>query len=220
MTDKRVIVVIGVARSGTSCVSGMLSALGVDFDDGELLEPTEFNPRGYFESQMLNGLLDKQIQSVGGQRCQGERHKLLIPVRAYLDLELHRSHKPTGFKDTRLVSCGVPVVAYLKACGYDVRVVTTRRATAANQASLESWHKPDAARALSSLLTTHLQKTTKSIRRLGVPVLQVSYEQVLRDPTRQAWRLARFVGAPGYLVPGAVQFVDPALNHHSKEKAA
>lgn len=214
-----VVVVVGVARSGTSCVSGMLERLGVVFDDGHLLEPTEFNTQGYFESRVLNGLLDKQIQSQPRGEWQDREVRLLPDVKQYIYEHVVKdpSGEVVGIKDTRLVSCGVPFIRTLvEGFGLDVRVVCTRRSPLANSRSLESWHDKHKAERLSRMLNMHLRKTRYALQRL-CPVLQVSYEQVVKQPEAQALKLARFVGADENLVGAAASFVDPSLNHHGRK---
>lgn len=219
MTD--VVIVIGVARSGTSCVSGMLAALGVDFDDGALLEPTAFNPKGYFESSKLNGLLDGQIQSQRKGARQTADTPLTDPVKQYLYKRVldWAPPAPIGIKDTRLVTCGAPIVEHFLGRGLGVRVVVTSRGRAANARSLESWHKTLEASRLSGFLNDHLRKTTRELRSMGVPMLHVPYEGVLKNPEHHAHRLTAFIGAPIDRVEHAASFVDPSLNHHGKGNA-
>lgn len=193
----------------------MLSRLGVDFDDGCLLEPTEFNPRGYFESQELNAVLDKQIQSIGGTKWQTAETPLIPEVEAYLRC-FEDGKTLRGWKDPRLVTCGLPFVLALEDRGWDVRVVTTRRNPSATAKSLESWHKPQQASDLAGFLREHLLKTERALRRV-VPVARVSYESVLKDPHGDARRLARFIGvSDGARIADAARSVDPSLNHHSR----
>lgn len=45
----RSILVLGIPRSGTSCVAGVLRRLGVDMGSGHLQPPDEHNPKGYYE---------------------------------------------------------------------------------------------------------------------------------------------------------------------------
>lgn len=217
MTKPDVVIVLGVARSGTSCVSGMLSALGVDFDDGALLEATAFNPKGYFESLLLNDLLDKQVQSLRGA-WQDWDVPLLPNVQDYLDARIAAATGVTiGIKDTRLVSCGLPVLRYLRdECGLDVRVVRTSRAKHANAKSLESWHAPVSAQKLSAMLNRHLEQTERVLWRKKYLMQLVKYESVLANPTIQAARLAEFAGTFTNDVARAAEFVDPSLNHHGK----
>jgi hypothetical protein len=52
--------VLGVPRSGTSCVAGVLWMLGVDMGSGHLQTADQHNPLGYFEDVRWQAL-NKQI---------------------------------------------------------------------------------------------------------------------------------------------------------------
>ena len=54
---QKCIVVLGMHRSGTSVLMGVLSMLGVELGLN-LMAPTEGNPRGYFENQSICELND------------------------------------------------------------------------------------------------------------------------------------------------------------------
>lgn len=58
-----VTLILGIHRSGTSALSGVLAQLGYDPGRG-LIEPNPFNERGYFELQSLNRLMDDTLQSM------------------------------------------------------------------------------------------------------------------------------------------------------------
>ncbi len=51
-------------RSGTSVTTNLLSAFGVPLSD-DLMEPTEYNARGYFESKEISRVQDAILQSLG-----------------------------------------------------------------------------------------------------------------------------------------------------------
>jgi hypothetical protein len=53
MADSRVVVLLGMHRSGTSLTASILEAMGVDFG-GDLLPANENNPRGYFEDAAIS----------------------------------------------------------------------------------------------------------------------------------------------------------------------
>jgi O-antigen biosynthesis protein len=56
--------VLGMHRSGTSAVGGMLSRLGVDLGT-RLMPPTQDNPKGYFEHQDIVAVHDGLLASLG-----------------------------------------------------------------------------------------------------------------------------------------------------------
>jgi hypothetical protein len=56
-------VILGIHRSGTSALSGVLAQLGLNPGRG-LIESNPFNERGYFELEALNRLMDETLQSM------------------------------------------------------------------------------------------------------------------------------------------------------------
>jgi hypothetical protein len=60
----RGIVVLGMHRSGTSALSGILRLLGCDLG-ADLLRPNEFNPTGYWENQSVVRLNERILSHLG-----------------------------------------------------------------------------------------------------------------------------------------------------------
>ena len=59
-----VVLVLGIARSGTSAVSGVLSRLGVDFGTG--LKPADaLNPKGFYEDFEISRLNQRVLAALG-----------------------------------------------------------------------------------------------------------------------------------------------------------
>jgi hypothetical protein len=57
------LLILGIHRSGTSALSGVLTQLGHDPGRG-LIEANPFNERGYFELESLNRLMDDALQAM------------------------------------------------------------------------------------------------------------------------------------------------------------
>ncbi len=62
--DRRVVLVLGMHRSGTSALAGTLHALGFGLPDN-LLPPAPDNPGGYFESKTLTRLNEEILVAAG-----------------------------------------------------------------------------------------------------------------------------------------------------------
>jgi hypothetical protein len=60
----RIIVVLGMHRSGTSVTTNLLNAFGVPLSD-DLMPPTEHNQKGYFESKEISRMHDEILASMG-----------------------------------------------------------------------------------------------------------------------------------------------------------
>jgi len=63
-TTKKIIVVIGMHRSGTSTVMNALACLGVSLGDN-LLPPGVDNPKGFFEDKSVNDLNVEMLDAIG-----------------------------------------------------------------------------------------------------------------------------------------------------------
>ena len=63
-TTRRVVVVLGMHRSGTSAVAGSLQRVGVDFGP-RLMPATEANARGYYEHIDLVNVHDRLLLALG-----------------------------------------------------------------------------------------------------------------------------------------------------------
>ena len=64
LRTKRIVAVLGMHRSGTSAIAGMLADHGVDL--GPVSEQNRFNPRGNREIRELNRLHDRILERSGG----------------------------------------------------------------------------------------------------------------------------------------------------------
>lgn len=64
LRDKGTVAVLGMHRSGTSAVAGMLADHGVEF--GPVSQRNRFNPRGNREIRELNRLHDRVLERSGG----------------------------------------------------------------------------------------------------------------------------------------------------------
>lgn len=64
-------IILGCGRSGTSLASGLL-ANGKYFFGGQLYEPSEGNPKGYFESPEINNINEQLLSEVIPRRPRGK----------------------------------------------------------------------------------------------------------------------------------------------------
>jgi hypothetical protein len=64
LRDKGIVTVLGMHRSGTSAIAGMLADHGVEF--GPVSQKNRFNPRGNREIPELNRLHDRVLERSGG----------------------------------------------------------------------------------------------------------------------------------------------------------
>lgn len=112
----RIVVVLGMHRAGTSVTTNLLNAFGLPLSD-DLMEPTEQNAKGYFESTEISRIHDEIFAAMG---MQWMTSSLVMPFamnwwrasriqelkRQLADIvqrEISRHRGLWGFKDPRTV---------------------------------------------------------------------------------------------------------------------
>lgn len=216
--------VLGMHRSGTSLVAGLLGILGVNLGpEEELLPPLPANPKGYHELAELVEINDAILAAFGGA---WDRLPVLPPgwqesarldrLRERARLGLGRwfsSSDLWGWKDPR--TCVtlpfwqrlVPGLRYVICVRNPVDVANSLRA---REGDGHSWERgvEDWLRHVSLALA---HTSTR-------PRLVLHYEDFFPDPSEQLRRLARFLGVEQRVTePGVAarvrEFVDPDLVH-------
>jgi hypothetical protein len=68
MSDRRAVLVLGMARSGTSAITRLLALLGVELgpEEGLLRSGAEENPKGFFEHRAIVRLNEELLHRMGG----------------------------------------------------------------------------------------------------------------------------------------------------------
>ena len=115
--EKKVVVVLGMHRSGTSLVANLLTALGVDLG-GNLLAADEHNESGYWEQKEINQIQERLLRQLAQHdigpgwmnpfplvwdrlsrpECQDDIHRLKLVLRN----EMAAAKGVFGFKSTDL----------------------------------------------------------------------------------------------------------------------
>lgn len=108
----RLILVLGMHRSGTSAVGGMLSRAGFDAPS-DLMEANAVNPRGYWESQGLFRLHEALLARLGSAWDQPER----LPP-GWQDSEATRAWRQETLRHLEIIFAGstAPVVKDPRLC--------------------------------------------------------------------------------------------------------
>jgi len=215
----RCVMVLGVPRSGTSAVAGVLHALGVNMGTGHLQKGNEWNERGYVEDlrwQRLN------------KRITGERYGHNQPaaigdalLEQYQRLIEDCSQSPLwGIKDPRLCFTAQFFWRYLD----DARIVAVHRGASASAESLIQHSQGNYGGKFAMTLEQAMdlrdlwaEAMEERLRRFWGPVLRIQYEHLLGEPAKGVGVLAQFAfdGLP--LVPNLKagrQFLDPRLKHY------
>ena len=222
--QRRVVVVLGMHRSGTSLVAGCLQRLGVDFGP-RLMPPNADNPRGYFEHNDVVNLHDRLLLAL--DRSWDEPTP--FPPRWWLDVArlepyrrqvldvLHRDF-PTaplwGLKDPRLCLLLPWWETIWPETGSRPLFVLVRRRAAEVAASLARREGMSAARA--SLLwlryTLAAERETRAHQRVLVDFGDfLADENTALAPVRQA------LGLPASAEVGGTRLVDPDLGRSAAD---
>ena len=221
-----VVVVLGMARTGTSTTMRMLNLLGVDVGEPErLLGPIEsINEKGFFEHFAMMRLNAAVLQRLGGSW----RDPPPLPVgwesdpefddlreRAAAIIADEFADKPLwGFKDPRLC---LTLPFWLPLIG-PARFVVCARHPLEIAASLE---RRDGLTTEQSIALWRLYTASAIAATAGERRIIVGYREALADPLTAADALAAFIGVPERAAEPAVRreiedWVEPRLRHHER----
>jgi len=219
----RLVVVLGMHRSGTSALTRSLPVLGVSLGDN-LLPPVEGNnPTGFWEEREIYDLHNEMLQSLGGEwddlgliaaddLARWQREGFFSRA-----VELLRSrttmHAWYGVKDPR-ISALLPFWQMVFAqCGLDVRYLISCRNPMSVARSLQSRDGHEMARGYF-LWWKHYALAISGTE--GRSRLFVEYDSLLEDPEIEVKRIARFLGAemkPAAWEEYRERFIDSGLRH-------
>lgn len=225
---KNALLVLGMHRSGTSLLAGILDRLGCKGPKTPVAA-NDRNPKGYFESEPLFRLND-EILTVAGSRWSDWQ-----PLRE----DWHRSPRFTEFRDraVELVQAeyGNASLIYLKdprlcrllpfwrgvldEMGFTLGCLLTHRHPVDVTASLKARTNIEVAPAVGILSwLRHIQDAELASRDL--PRVFTSYDALLPDWQPLADRVAQTFGITWPVAPRSAQermaqLVNPGLRHHS-----
>lgn len=226
--NSRAVFVLSLPRSGSSCIAGALSRLGVNMGDGHLQKPDENNPRGYYEDlrwQRVN-------KDLAGHGYQTQR-VWMLPKRhrdKYEALAGECSQQPVwGLKGPRMAFTFQyihPIVSTVA----EVRVVWVQRERQAVVSSLLT-HSRQAYRGkfaltrrkANDILARWNESLCAGLETFDGPVLEVDYSAFLVDPRSELGELAYFVfdGFEEHCTldgfEQAFVFVEPKLQHNKEQ---
>lgn len=196
-------VVVGTPRSGTNCVAGILAKLGI-YMGKDFAPPAPLNPAGFYQDLEFETLCDE----IFGLNFQPDFPYPLDPEsKAVLNLRTFiRSREAMGQDwgiKTRHSSYLLDL--FREECKSLQLVVTSRP----RQDSIDSLanYLP---LSVASVAIDNAAKARDYALSLGLPSIQVDYDQLTTKPDIGVAAIAAFVGTPVTQV--AVDWVDPSLN--------
>ncbi len=218
---KRLVVVLGMHRSGTSLCANMLHMLGVDMAEGPGASP--HNQRGHWERARINDLND-QVFEVLSRRWTDEAHALALPP-GWLDVPKVRDVQSAmetfmravmavaplcGFKDPRTARLLPLWRLVFAALGAVPRFVVCVRDPAQVARSLSARDKMAREKAEYRWVVYNAEL----VRGVGgAPVCLVPYEDWFARPGETAARLATFLDRPEPGADAVNAVIDPSLRH-------
>ena len=234
---RRVLVVLGMHRGGTSAVAGTLHRLGVDFGP-RLMPANADNPAGYYEHNDVVNLHDRFLGRLGASwddpfppefdanvwpdlapapGLPSYREELIAILRRDFADEDGRPPAPLwGLKDPRLcllLPWWEPLWAALGSEPIFVIVLRSPEAVAASLGRRDGFSTGKS----NLLWLQHLLRAERYTR--GHCRCFVDYDNFLTDWRATVERLGStwslsWPRSPGSLTPGRMDFLDPGLRHH------
>lgn len=196
--EKKRVVVLGVDRSGTSCIAGCLHYLGIDMNASAVHRQADNQPTGYWEDPHFNRLSEKARSGSKG---------VYAPY-----IAKRRDWLLWGIKDPRLI---FTFEQFLGALDIPPHIIVIYRPLAAIQSSWSRCGNNDDDEVKRRVALRHAAVRLASARKL--PIRAISYDHFCRNPLGQLRAICHFLGLPKDNVEKAAEHVDPTLNHGVKE---
>lgn len=214
-----VIIVLGMHRSGTSLVSGILHNMGVNMGD-KLLKGNVNNPKGFFEDVDFYRLNMKLLSESGGDWRNPPKIRILNDVFIKNKKEIKRlldsknKNKLWGWKDPRTV---LTIGAYMPFLNQqNTKFVVVYRNVISIARSLDKKKKKRVkfidSIELSSIYERRLAEFIKKNKRYDM--LFLSYENILNNKEGNLQKISSFINLP--FTKKNLYFIDPNLDRSSK----
>ncbi|MEA2708103.1 MAG: hypothetical protein QOF78_704 [Phycisphaerales bacterium] len=182
------VVVLGLYRSGSSCIAGLLHRLGLHLG-AHLVRANQHNESGYYEPAWLSGQLRKMWNEpqLIASMPQADRVHVLKWWLGDQQRRAQRSGKRVAVKHPLLCVMGEEMI---EAWGSDIQVIAVCRPLDESVQSLQRtrWWHPSHCRPL-------LEKMWEQRERFlgGLDHLRVDYDAMRHDPAGQAQRIVNYL---------------------------
>lgn len=201
-TNQKTVVVLGLARSGTSVTTGIVEALGVDM--GPPSYPTDWNPKGNFEDEEFAKLHKAILNSAeegktyfdptAPGKILAQRNKFEGRIRELL-AEKSRGKALWGWKHPDTIMMAELYLPYLVNPHF---ILVFRNPLGTAHSTVEHTRrfkdKVDLWRALKLVHFYHGEMMGFIDRHPELPKVFLSFEELVHDPVKEAARLAEFLG--------------------------
>ena len=206
------ILILGMHRSGTSSLAGMLGRHGLHL--GEVNEENRFNPKGNQENPVVNRINNTLLRRHGGSWFHPVPIET-VPLRTALQIrsfrrKMARTGLPWGVKDPRMIFClsawykpGDRLVGVFRHPAAVMKSLEARSADAGNSFPPAFWER---------LWIQYNRQLLQLFEFHPFPIVNFSWEAPL-------YRAAVFAVARGLGLEGTDEdFLDESLVHHSADE--
>jgi hypothetical protein len=208
---KKTIIVLGMHRSGTSMVSGIISKLEINLGK-DMINLAKDNPRGHFENKWFVKMNDKILALAGGTweippkkekiNELKQNKKLMKEIKK---LVTSQESSLWGWKDPRTVLTLNLYLPYLKnphfiVCYRDKRAI----AKSLNKRNGFSIDKG------INLCNTYNKRLTILLKNKKIPKLELNYENFFVNEKKEIDKISKFLGIKK---GGEISLVEKKLKH-------
>ena len=215
---RKAVLVLGMHRSGTSLLSGLVAQAGVSIGKS-VMPPAEDNPKGFFENQRVVDFNERLLSSLGlsWSSWQPLPNDWLEQVSPFADEAAEvvenefQGRSLICIKDPRMCRLFPFWNRVLLSSGFEVFVLLTTRELGEVSASLQKRDGMGEAQANALWFRYNLDALLATP---GLKGFHVSYQDVLLDAEGTLLKLSQLVGEA--LELEVKDFADEALRHHEK----
>lgn len=206
------ILVLGLHRSGTSALAGLLHHLGVFMGDN-LRGASSSNPKGHFEDHKLQGVLDSLVGYwQTPRRVETIDERQVAKIQEYVDTYTAQ-HELWGCKDPRLCYGGSIIARF---CSNPIIISTERELEESAQSLIARNNMPHsvAYHILNDYYITW-QKTVRDCAVSGIPVFIMNYKDICEHTEEVIDDLLSVIQTEitEEQRQNAIAFIDPNLRH-------
>ena len=222
MTERKCLLILGMHRSGTSAVSGVIQRLGFDFGSSTE-DPSWDNPKGYYENYKIQELNEEILSSINrtwdqpgfitGEMLNSVSEGFIDKAKRIVSKEFRNAQ--IAIKDPRICLLLTFWIRVMKELGYAISTVLVLRSPHEIAASLEK--RNFFSNEKSYLLTSsYLLSADAESRELDRVV--ISYDDLLDRPKSSVYHLAEGLSISNEIIENGLNdidsFIAPRLRNH------
>jgi len=224
------VLVVGMHRSGTSALTGLLALMGA-YPGSDLIGPERSNAKGHFEPRKIVVINDALLNTLGAHATpsaslpanwmeRNETHRVKDAVKKII-LDDYSGRDIFVIKDPRLC---LLLPLYRELCGelgIDIKIITTQRDV---REVIRSLHDRDGLP--HDICRAYYEKHIRALdlNLSGLQFLTVTFDQLIETPAEVMEKLRAFIPRLSPVNGQGSdlqirQFIDPGLRHHRSRRA-